>query len=1453
MASRLNTDTEPLFISDEQEYGSPATSKPFRFPGPYSDDSSTNSSFINRVEESLNSMGDGIQPQPPQRFNFLQEDFNDDDTPVVNNDNNRLFLDITPKVNQGVGEHHEYDEEDQYERGVSDGGEEGNYMSESVYSDYDDPSEIISNEDGNKNKYLSEPFAGLGIGGVDDDASSSSNVETAQAAPVISSKTSPVRAIRTSAIINGKGNSSPFKGQSSSFRDGLDNHNSNISRLNTHFLNDSKEYSKYSIISGETPTDPLALPDYDQSIKKDKFEDAKEDGVGFEPEPEAPVSDLAKWDAVEIPTARIPQGSQSSMVNMSRNNSNVQRKTTLKKNTELQLDDENFAYLFIVAIHSFNAKTLNNPDDVAICLSFEKDDVAFVHTVDESGWGEVTIVRNRKRGWVPFNYFSDTVKFDKGKQSIGPNDQLRDLIESGSPLQVLLSACAKFLLYPQETPISNSNKLTFNFNYINAVKDGIKKILEKTGCVSRSDELVRQKPAVRRTRKHLLADWYNLMIKADYYKHSTDPRNINTLTGLLYEVLDQAFTFFKIWTKERIDLEKEKAAKADSENNLRDSEKPTYMRKSPMHYLGEPPSAIGRLHEVYDLLFLYVGLILGRLDLVEHNPNGGEVLEAIVHQTIILLRELLYISKSCSSIIQDKFQYAYDDTLHRNLDPLLSLVSELVSCVKLLVVEILRENAGFKDTELLVREDSYHHTDQGQRLISIVSSMATLISNTVSGCNSYLRLIGDFQLGQERKYLDLQEMKITPQNFISHCTEGLKREIDESRLSRAIQDQQAGGLSGNHRSIARFSTVRAGDERERAFTIEGSQFLQEIFHDRKSFHRDSTFAPFQLEEEYESTNDPIDEINNREAMNKQLMFNKEGVLIGASFKALVYKLTDEIEKPDDFFIATFLLNFRSFGAATDLIEALIARFDFLDRSLRYEFHEKNGQYSSRASRMKNRRRLVCQVFQLWMGSYWNYSADYQYLPTLINFFNEGLSMFLPIDAKMLLETATKLSALTPFTGNSKKRPKSRHQLQPISVNESRSCSIYSDISINSAGSHRSSGSLDQQVLDDYELTRIPSQNRNSMSLPLPVLNYGTSSLLSKRNVQDMERLLISYRLVTGYSTSALNKSASDFNPQNDTRLLILEWNELVSSDMKISQPLVHNDMSLVQINALELAKQLTLIESQLFLAVEPFELLDENYLPKKHHLRLAPSVNAILNFTNQLSNYVIECILYPRISMKERTSRLKSWLRIALAVSYFRNFNSLAAIMTALQNHALTRLQAIWDGLGDKELDLYEYLARVVHPNNNFNIYRRKLKKYTEDYRFGDTKSLKSLVPVVPFFNLFLQDLTFINEGNTKSREDDRFRPYTLVNIDKYFKITKTINIVNFFQVDYETTSQGFDTLSSFFNIGDQLDQDTKNIKPIPLLQEFILYEFWRVNTLFKKDKDRGYHMSLNLKPRAFL
>ena len=55
-------------------------------------------------------------------------------------------------------------------------------------------------------------------------------------------------------------------------------------------------------------------------------------------------------------------------------------------------------------------------------------------------------------------------------------------------------------------------------------------------------------------------------------------------------------------------------------------------------------------------------------------------------------------------------------------------------------------------------------------------------------------------------------------------------------------------------------------------------------------------------------------------------------------------------------------------------------------------------------------------------------------------------------------------------------------------------------------------------------------------------------------------------------------------------------------------------------------------------------------------------------------------------------------VKIAISCLYLRNFNSLAAIITALESHLITRISSIWIKLEDKYTELYDYLSSIIHP-----------------------------------------------------------------------------------------------------------------------------------------------------------
>ena len=93
---------------------------------------------------------------------------------------------------------------------------------------------------------------------------------------------------------------------------------------------------------------------------------------------------------------------------------------------------------------------------------------------------------------------------------------------------------------------------------------------------------------------------------------------------------------------------------------------------------------------------------------------------------------------------------------------------------------------------------------------------------------------------------------------------------------------------------------------------------------------------------------------------------------------------------------------------------------------------------------------------------------------------------------------------------------------------------------------------------------------------------------------------------------------------------------------------------------------------------------------------------------------------------------VKIWLKIAISCLYLRNFNSLAAIITALESHLITRISSIWIKLEDKYTELYDYLSSIIHPE--------KIIEFIEiNYEFlNSPMGLETPpIPIVPYFHYF--------------------------------------------------------------------------------------------------------------------
>lgn len=1147
-----------------------------------------------------------------------------------------------------------------------------------------------------------------------------------------------------------------------------------------------------------------------------------------------------------------PSLTNNNNLESSENNTQILSSPASPPSTQSNENDAVLTALFLTAIHSFDSNTLELHSDSAICLSFTKNDVVFVHSVDKTGWGEVTLIKNFKRGWVPINYFTEIIK---------PNDENKSLSKTKLPLKQLFIASAKFM----RNPIDENTKL-FSINYINEIRDGVRTLLEKTDCLSRSTEIVKKKPIIRRIRKSLLADWYSLMIKADSYKHNPTIDHIETLQLMVLQVLKKSIAFMEIWSIELETLKKEQ--------NI--NKQVTLQQKisNQIPYLDEPPMAKARLNEIHNILFNYIGLILGRLDMIEHNPTGCQLLENLTHQIILLLREILFISKSCV-IVMNKKNRSTMNSPDDNLDTLLSLVSELVSSLKHFVTKTINED--YSKGSLKIKDELYYYTPEGEELIGIISRMTGAISISIDHCFKNLASIGDFQLNADKKYPDFKKIKISSSSFIKICSEGLikslnKKNIDLHQVKRS-----------NIKKQARFSMIRSGTTNEISLTSSGTNLLQEFLPDSKSFIRDSVFQPY-LNEHGDENGPAVNDIEYEKDIKDEIMYDSSNHLIGASFKGLVFLLTNELKKPDEFFISSFFLTFKLYSNGVELIEELISRFNLTNKFDKNDDYDEFGEYSSYESKLKNRRKLICSIFTIWLQSYWDYQVDYFLLPTLINFFNEGVSEYLPIESKKLIELCSKLTSLTPTKLSNSQSVKqfsssvneldiiANGKIQLVSrfprVGNKRSSMISNSSSISSFSSSSFNNDLDDDdyIFEEYQLAKIHSNHRSSIYLSLPGLNnYNNNILLNKNETISIEDHILKYRKYLTNKRWPFKEFG--YFQSIETNKLLNPWFNICNKTFQINNEIFNSDdessINLVNFNAFEIAKQLTLIESKIFLNIRPDELLNGNFQMNKS--KLSPNISKSLKFTNLLSEYVLESILSTEITFKKRIERFNSWLNVALSCYYLKNFNSLAAIIISLQNHIITRLETLIEHLPTKYFNLFEDLKKVIHPNNNYKGYRIKLNKLLEEGGDEEQGGEKCSRPVIPYINLFLQDLTFIEEGNKNYRNSNSFLRSKIINVDKFFKISRIVSNLEYLQVGYDSVNLPVNSYGngghlptsphkrrssvfSFSSSSNNVGLNNEKISPVLSLQELILLELWRVHQLCLNDTERHWKMSKEIK-----
>jgi hypothetical protein len=193
------------------------------------------------------------------------------------------------------------------------------------------------------------------------------------------------------------------------------------------------------------------------------------------------------------------------------------------------------------------------------------------------------------------------------------------------------------------------------------------------------------------------------------------------------------------------------------------------------------------------------------------------------------------------------------------------------------------------------------------------------------------------------------------------------------------------------------------------------------------------------------------------------------------------------------------------------------------------------------------------------------------------------------------------------------------------------------------------------------------------------------------------------------------------------------------------------------------AEQITILEFDIYRRIGRTEVISQKWAREKYQI-LARNVSSLVQRSDRLAHFVATSILLQK-RLKDRAKVLASCIRIAAALMDLQNFNGLMGILMGLTLSSVQRLRHTWSRLNPKYEPLYKQLTACQDPSNSFKIYRESLKQAGSQ--------------CLPYFTLFLSDLTFMDEGNPDLLTVDDMQ---LINFPKHEMLFRTIKSLEKYQ-----------------------------------------------------------------------
>ncbi|KAF9364825.1 hypothetical protein BGX34_000290 [Mortierella sp. NVP85] len=210
----------------------------------------------------------------------------------------------------------------------------------------------------------------------------------------------------------------------------------------------------------------------------------------------------------------------------------------------------------------------------------------------------------------------------------------------------------------------------------------------------------------------------------------------------------------------------------------------------------------------------------------------------------------------------------------------------------------------------------------------------------------------------------------------------------------------------------------------------------------------------------------------------------------------------------------------------------------------------------------------------------------------------------------------------------------------------------------------------------------------------------------------------------------------------------------------------------LELDPLEFARQITIMEANVYNKIRPVECLAKAWMSKDPVLAAkAVNIKKMIETSNLYANWINELVLSEK-EVKKRVLVIRHLVLVAEKLRSLNNFSMLSATMAALSQSPIHRLKRTWDQVPARTMTTFQELGALMGVAKNWAEYRDELHNVNP--------------PCVPFVGMYLTDLVMIQDGNN----DFLKKSNHLINFYKRVKTAEVIREIQQYQsVPYCLTS----------------------------------------------------------------